>query len=408
MFNVKRWLQIFSLIFWIGNIACAEIALEVTEGIVRPWTLSFVPQQATQNLQRIITKNLNHTGCFEVIDENQTMQKADFKIFLSLIPTRKKLEEVELTLENQRRQLILKVKLQATNLKQLAYQISDLIYYQLTGIKGIFRTKLAYVYVKQKLNKLPTYILRIVDVNGEWEQDLLVSDAPIMSPTWSPDGEKIAYVSFEHHRAAIYIHHLTSGKRELITRFPGINGAPTWSPDGKHLVVVLTNSGYPKLYDFNLTTKQLIPLTKDWYIDTEPSFSPNGKQLVFTSNRGGSPQLYLLNLKHLQITRLTFKGRYNARGLFTPDGKSLIMLHGRDNLFCIAKQNLSNGTLVELTALGRYEAPSLSPNGEMIVCTEGKNLKMIGLRSEIVYTLPTVEGENKGEIREPTWSPFIK
>ncbi len=398
------YFKILGLIFITITCAYAERVLEITEGVIRPWTLSFISSKNASDVENIVIKNLNRAGCCKVINENKEMQVADFRVYLSnVILNKRNKKEVKVILENKRKQIIIKTKVQSKALKELAYKISDLIYYKLTGKNGIFNTKIAYIYVEKNKNELPVYVLRIVDVNGEWEQDLLVSNAPIMSPCWSPDGKKLAYVSFEKNRAAIYIHDL-DGKRELITRFPGINGSPAWSPDGRSLVVVLTNSDYPKLYALDLKTKKLSQLTKDWYIDTEPNFFPDGKSLVFTSNRGGTPQLYRLNLKNLKVSRLTFHGKYNACGMFTPDGKSLIMLHGRDGLFCIAKQDLKEDTLIELTSLGRYESPSLSPNGEMMVFSEGKLLKVLVIRNELIYTFPVV----KGEIREPTWSPYIK
>lgn len=296
------------------------------------------------------------------------------------------------------------------DMRALGHHISDLIFEKLTGIKGVFSTKIAYVLVRPYGDgKRKEYTLEVSDLDGYNAKPLVKSLEPIMSPSWSPDGKKIAYVSFERKRSQIYVLEVFTGRREKITQFPGINGAPSWSPNGRQLALVLSKDGNPAIYTVDLSSHTLKRLTQGYGIDTEPTWDPRGDSIFFTSNRGGGPQIYRTSTDGSGKTmRVTFKGDYNARPSVTSDGQYLIMQHrGSDGLFKIAKQHLQSGELTALTQSGGDESPSLSPNGDMILYgTKSRGQSVLGLVSLAgrgKLRLPAREGM----VQEPAWSPYL-
>ena len=294
-------------------------------------------------------------------------------------------------------------------LRDMAHYVADQSFEKLTGIKGAFSTRLLYVTAERMSANNTRYTLQRSDYDGARAVTLLQSREPILSPRYSPDGRRIAYVSFEQKRPRIFMQHIDTGRREQITNFEGLNGAPAFSPDGNRLAFVLSKDGNPEVYVMDLGSRQLQRLTNHYAIDTEPFWGADGQTIYFTSDRAGKPQIYKQRLGSNNAERVTFVGNYNANPKLSADEKTLVMIHRQDGYtnFKVAAQDLQRGNLRLLSDTSLDESPTVAPNGTMLIYAtrqQGRGvLMLVSINGRVRLPLPTAQGE----VREPSWSPYL-
>jgi TolB protein len=420
-----RKLLLIGLIGFYLPITHAELTIEITEGIESAVPVAVVPfaaQNAPVDISSVVNADLGRSGYFKMLSP-QAMPSRPTTADAVRFPEWQAINQNYLVIgqvNEDRGQYSVQFQLfdvvkggqllgyrmasTKADLRRTAHHISDLIFEKLTGKKGVFSGRIAYI-TSSKQGFKWVYQLQVADADGFNPQTIASSPEPLMSPAWSPDGRQMAYVSFERRTAAIYTQTLATGQRNKIAEFPGINGAPAWSPDGTRLALTLSKDGSPDIYVFNLATRSLIKLTKSFAIDTEPTWSPDGSQIVFTSDRGGKPQLYITSSQGGQERRLTFSGSYNARASFAPDGRSVAMVHGNGNDYRIAVMDMASHSINVLTEGPSDESPSFAPNGSMILYASKKGgsafLSAVSIDGKMQQKLAF----NSGEVREPAWSP---
>ncbi|MBL1142281.1 MAG: Tol-Pal system beta propeller repeat protein TolB [Proteobacteria bacterium] len=412
----------------------AVLDIKITQGIEQSLPIAIVPfgwSQASSvapiDLTSIISEDLQRSGRFDVMDEQDLPQRPSEYDAINFGDWRKLgmenilIGKLSLTdngdydvsfrlIDIYRGKQIAGFRIPAKPdlLRRAAHQISDIIFEKLTGIPGAFDTRVAYITVnKQKGKKV--HALQIADADGHNAQVLLESPEPILSPSWSPDGKMIAYVSFEGKNSAIYVQNILTGQRERVAGFAGINSSPDWSPDGTRLAMTLSKDGNTEIYIMNLGDKSLRRLTRHGGIDTEPNWSPSGQKIAFTSDRSGGPQIYEISATGGEAKRITFEGKYNARAEYSPDGKFITLVHRLDGgSYRIGLLNLRNSSINVLTDARLDESPSFAPNGGMIIYAttgvRGGQLAAVSTDGQVHQRL----GLQQGDVREPAWGPFLK
>jgi len=376
--------------------------------------------RVSQDVANVVRGDLARSGSFRVIDPQTTMSDtspvnfpdirargADSVLAGSVSRLADGRYDIRFRLSDAVRQNAIggeSLVVSESDLRYGAHRVADWVYEKITGEKGIFSTRIAFV-SKQGSR----YRLNVADWDGENVVSPLNSSEPIISPSWSPDGSRLAYVSFELKKPVIYVHTLSSGQRKAVANFKGSNSAPAWSPDGRTLAVTLTQDGLSQIYllgsDGSGSPRRL---TTSSGIDTEPVFAADGKSLYFTSDRGGSPQIYRISLGGGDATRVTFGSSYNVSPRISPDGKLLAYVTRREGRFLVAVRDLAGGSETILSDAGREESPSFAPNGRWVMYAT-----QVGGRDSLVAA--SVDGRIKqrltssaGDIREPTWGPFAK
>ncbi|MGI4838547.1 MAG: Tol-Pal system beta propeller repeat protein TolB [Janthinobacterium lividum] len=294
-------------------------------------------------------------------------------------------------------------------LRDMSHYIADQSFEKLTGIKGAFSTRILYVTAERFSENNTRYTLQRSDYDGARAVTLLQSREPILSPRYAPDSKRIAYVSFEQRRPRIFLQHIDTGRREQLTNFDGLNGAPAFSPDGNRLALVLSKDGNPEIYVMDLNTRALTRVTNSPGIDTEPFWGKDGNTIYFTSDRGGKPQIYKQSVGGGNAERVTFIGNYNANPKLSADEKTLVMIHRQDGFtnFKVAAQDMARGSVKVLTDSSLDESPTVAPNGTMVIYAtrqQGRGvLMLVSLNGRVRLPLPTAQGE----VREPSWSPYL-
>jgi TolB protein len=424
-------IAIFTLMF-LPFVCFGELFLEITKGSEDPFKVAIIPFEGSSSVSKILNKvirnDLNRTGEFDLLDaslllpliveedeinyRDWNLLGMDFLVAGNIIKTNSSIDVYYEIYDIRKKKKIRSSKVFGlpNQLRQLAHYTSDGMYESIAGIKGIASTKLLYVHDVKSNNLDTRYRLMLADSDGANEQTLLSSSEPIISPSWSPDGKKVAYVSFETGLAKVYIQNIATGERNSVLSKNTQISSPSWSPDGKYLSLTLYQDGNAEIYILRLRDKTLTRMTNQFAIDTESSWSPKGNKILFTSGRSGSPQIYELDLRRLnaKAKRLSFEGTYNAKASYLPNEEGIIFVHRSVNsLFHIALKYKKENFIRILTEAKMDESPSVAPNGNMVIygITEGDQSMLAGFSlSGASFKLPASEGE----VREPAWSNFLR
>lgn len=373
----------------------------------------------------VVSADLNRSGQFRVLGERDVVEtpvrgqdvnfatwrllKQDFLLIGRVLDSADGGYRVEFELfdvAKQERLLGLALNGRAQGMRDVSHQMADLVYEKILGVRGAFWTRIAYV-TAAGVSPNIEYKLMIADSDGHNPQLVVRSREPLMSPSWSPDGRRLAYVSFERGNSSIYVQELASGQREVLAAHKGINGAPAFSPDGRTLALTLSRTGNPEIYTMNLASRELTQVSRHWAIDTEPVWSSDGRTIFFTSDRGGKPQIYQVPASGGDASRVTFQGDYNARA--TVVGDKMAVAQGAGNVYRIALFDRAFGASGRWTTLSPGnldESPSFAPNGSMVIyaAREGSRGVLYAVSADARVRQRLVLAD--GDVREPAWSPF--
>ena len=423
---LRRWLAFVVLAFspLCAQVAHGQLSIEIVGGAGAAIPIAIVPFDSEANwplgISGVVGADLARSGMFRLVDTNGVVPRparaedvqaavwrsrnADAVVVGSMRPVGDGRIEVRFALVDVVKQTTL-VSMAFTvtqpQFRITAHKIADIIYEKLTGDRGVFSTRIAYV-TKQG----PRYQLLVADADGNDPQSVVASNEPLLSPRWSPDGTRLAYVSFENKKPVVYVQSLNSGERRAVANFRGSNSSPAWSPDGRRLAVTLTKDGGSQVYLMNADGGNVTRVLTSPGIDTEATFTPDGQSLVFTSDRGGTPQIYRAQLLTGQVERLTFDGSYNVSPRPLPDGKGLVFVRRDGGRFQIATLDYATRQVQVLTSGPGDESPSVAPNGKLVIYASE-----VGSRG--ILNAVSIDGRVKQrlvapatEVREPAWGPF--
>ncbi len=411
--------------------AAAALTIEITKGLtdvpVRPIAvMDFAGEANAENLGQIIRGNLTRSGMFQMIAVDRlpagislagpvSAEALDEMTADYLVRGETRLEGNNVVfsyelLQKSDGQAVLSTSFRAhhSRWRDAAHFISDAIYEQVTGFKGIFSTRIAYVNAYRR-NGVLRYRLELADIDGARRTVLLDSSEPIVSPAWAPNARRLAYISFESMQPQIYIHDLQTNQRQAITSFSGSNSAPAWSPDGRRLAMSLSKDGNPEIYVMDVSTRALTRVTNHPAIDTEPRWTPDGQGIIFTSDRSGRAQIYQQNLSESQPRRISFNGIFNARADISHDQRFLALVHSTgDGRYRIGVMNLENRLFSTLTDNAMDDTPSFAPDSRLVVYSTkqggGTGLRIESLDGRASWRIPAITGD----LKSPAWSPLIR
>ncbi|MCP1674092.1 TolB protein [Natronocella acetinitrilica] len=409
-------------------VAKSELLIEITGGAEAAVPIAVVPfgwsgsGSPPQDIGAIISNNLTRSGQFELLPQEDFIERPtrreqiNFGNWRALGVDHLVIGEVEQDGDRYRVSYQLldvfagssmagrRYSAGVDDLRTAAHTISDEIYEELLGRPGAFNTRIAYVAISDE-SEGRRWRLVFADADGHYPESILSSREPIMSPSWSPDGQRLAYVSFESRRSEIFVQEIATGERERVASFEGINSAPSWSPDGRRLAVTRSRGGQTDIHVLDLSTGETRQVTDHWAIDTEAVWTPDGRHLIFTSDRAGGPQIYRVRADGGQVERLTFEGNYNASPALSPDGRQIAMVHRNQRGYVIAVQDIDGRNFRVLTRGEQDESPSFAPNGALILyATRANGRHLLGTASLFGDRRQTMSTEGQ-RIREPAWSP---
>jgi TolB protein len=430
MIVIRRLVRAFASLLMIAAVlaaapARAALTIEIVGSGANQIPIAIAPFRAEQGLPQqltsVIAADLTRSGLFKTIDPGgivpmphdpdqvnypQWKARGAEALVIGSVTPRNGQYEISFRLMDVLKGTQLAGFLYRVNAAQLrltAHKIADAIYEKLTGDPGVFATKITYV-----VKRGNRYELQVSDADGFGAQTILASNEPIISPSWSPDGNRLAYVSFERRKPVVYVQSLTTGARNAVANFSGSNSAPAWSPDGRRLAVTLTKDGSSQIYSIPADGGAATRLTHSAGIDTEPNWSPDGQWIIFTSDRGGGPQIYRMPASGGQAQRLTFSGSYNVSPRHSPDGKSFIFVQRQGSRFSVVVQDFASQQAQHLTDGGIDESPSFAPNGRMILYASAAGGRGILAAVSSDGRVKQRFTEGGGDVREPAWGPLIK